>query len=128
MVFDLWDTTTRRKASKADKSLLYKAQGGKCMYCGHKLSIEYMHLDHKTPLARGGPDRTSNYQLLCGPCNNRKGDMTDGEFRRKYKLTPAREADGPPTRAIPQSYFEEITKQVAARKAKRRRKNEDLWW
>ena len=93
-----------KRASQRDKELFYKHnQSGKCNYCGLKLE-----LDHKTPLANKGANRTSNYQLLCGPCNNRKGDMTDGEFRRTYQLTPAKQADGPPSKVIPQKYFEEI--------------------
>ena len=82
--------------------------------------MPYFHIDHKTPKARGGSESMSNKQLLCSPCNTRKGDKTDGDFRRVYKLTPSREAKGPPSKVIPQSYFEEISKAVGARKAKAR--------
>lgn len=38
--------------------------------------------DHKTPLARGGPDKRSNKVPCCFRCNNLKGDLTAHEFRR----------------------------------------------
>lgn len=54
--------------------------------------------------------------------------MTDGEFRRAYKLTPATKAKGPPARVIPQKRFEEISATISKRKAKasaKRRKKEE---
>ena len=106
------------------RDALHKQQGGKCMYCGRKLPKDIFHIDHKTPRKRNGSDRLSNLQLLCGTCNGRKGgDLTDGEFRRRYKLEPARGAE-PPLKAIPKSYFDNITKQGQARKAKQRRQQE----
>ena len=85
---------TRKRIGKTERELLYKAQGGKCNYCGIKLGIRYLHVDHKTPVARDGSDRMSNLQLLCSPCNTRKGDMTDGEFRRRYKLPALSQGPG----------------------------------
>lgn len=38
--------------------------------------------DHKTPLARGGPDIRENRVPCCFRCNNLKADMTANEFRR----------------------------------------------
>ena len=106
------------------RDALHKQQGGKCMYCGRKLPQDIFHIDHKTPRKRNGSDRLSNQQLLCGTCNGRKGgDLTDGEFRRRYKLEPARGAE-PPAKAVPKSYFDNITKQGQARKAKQCRQQE----
>ena len=122
------EAQVRRKIGKQEKELLHKAQRGKCNYCGRKLGLAYHDIDHKTPIARGGFDGGKNLQLLCGPCNTRKGDMTDGEFRRRYKLTPARKAKRPPPRVIPQKYFEQITKDVASRKAKLRRREPSKWF
>ena len=78
------------------------------MYCGNKFSIHYLHIEHKIPRSRGGKDTHSNKQLVCGPCNNRKSDKTDGEYRRRYpRLKPASQAKGrPPSAVIPQSYFD----------------------
>lgn len=114
----LFGVPERKRVSPRTKELLYKDQSGRCNYCGVKLGIAYFHVDHKTPVARKGSNETSNLQLICGPCNTRKGDMTDGAFRRKYQLTPTRQANGPPSKVIPQSHFEERTKEAAKRRKK----------
>ena len=119
--------TKRRKFSKGEKETLFKIQKGKCMYCGKKMEMAYFDVDHKKPVAKGGKNRITNLQLLCRPCNARKGKMTDGEFRRRYKLTPSTKAKGPPSRVIPQKHFEGISATTSKRKAKasaKRRKEE----
>jgi len=117
---------TRKAPSRDLKEALYKKQKGRCNYCGIKLSMSYFHVDHKTPVAREGKDSIANSQLLCGPCNTRKGRLTDGEFRRRYRLTPTRQTKGPPARPKSQAYFEKISKAIADKKAKARRR-EDNW-
>lgn len=124
---NMWDdeVPTRKRRTRREKELLHKAQKGRCMYCGIKLPVSQFHFDHKNPLNRSGSDSFSNLQLLCGPCNTRKGKMTDGEFRRAYKLVSTRKADGPPTKRIPQSQFDAITKK---RTKRRRKQREDDWF
>ena len=113
---------------KKMKEKLFLKQKGRCMYCGIKLDIRYFHVDHKMPVARDGSNSIGNLQLLCGPCNGRKGgSFSDGEFRRAYKLTPSRQAKNPPPRQISQQRFDKITKERAAKRTKRRR-NEDNGW
>ena len=121
-------TRSRRRMPESLRKELYKKQGGKCVYCGYKVRLELMHDEHKTRAhSRGGSLTEKNSQLACGPCNSRKGDLTDGQFREKYKslgLLPAKQANGkPPSRPIPHEKFKEVTKQKA--KARRRRASED---
>lgn len=43
---------------------------GMCRQCG---SRQNLHFDHVVPWSRGGANTVNNIQLLCGPCNLRKG-------------------------------------------------------
>jgi hypothetical protein len=54
--------------------------------------------------------------------------MTDGEFRRRYKLPSSRAAKGPPSKVIPQKQFEEITKTVQKKRAQTRKRERDDFW
>lgn len=74
-----------RGASKVNSgvvSLMLKAQGGHCNYCNATLDGAY-HVDHKTPVSRGGGNETSNLQVLCPGCNLSKGSKTHLEFIEK---------------------------------------------
>ena len=107
----------RKRTSLKDwKRLLHGIQKGKCMYCGVKLRDGDGHVDHKLPFARGGKETPKNMQLLCAPCNTRKGALTDGEFRKRFKAVLP--ATLPPARPIPLSKFEGVAKDVAVSKAK----------
>ena len=126
MIF--WDDEEPRQKprfNKRTRELLFKDQGGRCMYCGRRMESSYFEIEHKIPEARGGSSSISNLQLTCAPCNKRKGTATDGEFRRQYKLTPARQAKGPPTKVISQKYFEELSKKRQVRKRRASRRDDD---
>jgi 5-methylcytosine-specific restriction endonuclease McrA len=57
-----------------DVAALFKQQEATCL-CGADLNLGY-HIDHIMPLARGGSDGPENLQLLCPPCNVKKGSKT----------------------------------------------------
>ncbi len=44
--------------------------GGRCRQCG---STTDLHFDHVIAWSKGGANTVANIQLLCGPCNRRKG-------------------------------------------------------
>ena len=71
----------KRRALKAGSSgvlspdiveVLMSFQRGKCPNCKAKLALTGHHVDHITPLSRGGLNVDGNVQLLCPPCNLRK--------------------------------------------------------
>jgi len=64
--------------------------GMRCFYCHIPLTLvarqgsEPATKDHLTPVSRGGADTIDNIVPACLPCNSRKGDMTDPEFRTAF--------------------------------------------
>jgi 5-methylcytosine-specific restriction endonuclease McrA len=52
---------------------LFVLQKGKCACCGEALGDDY-HVDHITPLSKGGAHEDSNIQLLRGRCNMSKNN------------------------------------------------------
>ena len=95
------------------KNQLFMAQKGRCSYCGRVNRIRYLEVDHKHPVSRGGGNDIGNLQLLCTPCNLRKGIQSDEEFRLRYqRLLPA---DGSiPQHPIPQAEFTDETQRTRA--------------
>lgn len=79
---------TRRARTRAGGKLspdiipiLMAQQGGRCAICASVLGV--YHLDHVIPLARGGSNTDENVQLLCPPCNAKKGALRPEEFALK---------------------------------------------
>ena len=128
--YDEEEPKRRKRFGKIERETLYKAQKGRCMYCGFKGEMAHFDVDHKTPVARNGKDNLGNLQMLCKPCNSRKGDLTDGEFRKKYRLPGARslEAKNPPKKRIPQSDFDTVSKQNSQKKKAARRREEGHYY
>lgn len=63
----------------ADIISLFEKQDGTCVYCEAPLPAGY-HIDHKTPLSRGGSNWPVNLQLLCPTCNMSKNAKTHEEY------------------------------------------------
>lgn len=65
----------RKKARRFRKTTvinyLLVQQRGRCATCFNNV-IEKHHLDHIVPLAKGGTNDRSNFQLLCPTCNLKK--------------------------------------------------------
>lgn len=79
---------TRRRARKRsaegiftwdDVENLFVLQVSQCVYCEADLGTDF-HIDHITPLSRGGDNTAENIQLLCRACNLKKHAKTHDEF------------------------------------------------
>ena len=68
------------KASPGIADKLWKLQKGRCACCRVLLATTKVHVDHRTPLARGGTGDDSNLQLLCARCNLQKKARCPVEF------------------------------------------------
>lgn len=88
----------RRKASqggeltkqvrRVDRLAIFNAAGWKCYYCGIDVRKpvrdsdnkgyrpDEAHIDHVTPIAKGGTNELSNLRCSCAACNFSKGDKT----------------------------------------------------
>ena len=62
-----------RTFNKAQKTAAYEKQDGKCAFCGKGFEFGQMHGDHIKPWKDGGLTDDGNLQMLCQPCNQRKG-------------------------------------------------------
>lgn len=65
--------------SKGLTAKLFKLQKGKCPCCKQPLGEDY-HMDHKMPLALGGPNIDDNMQLLRSVCNHQKSKKHPVDF------------------------------------------------
>lgn len=71
----------RRRFRKAERSAIYRADGGRCSKCGSELGLGW-HADHVAPWSKGGATDVINGQALCATCNLKKGvRMSDFLFR-----------------------------------------------
>jgi hypothetical protein len=52
------------------KQYVWLRDGGRCRQCGNQHELQY---DHIIPVSMGGATTAENLQILCGPCNRRKG-------------------------------------------------------
>lgn len=60
----------RRPIPREVRLEVWERDGGRCAECGTDFDLQY---DHVIPVALGGATTAENLQLLCGPCNRRKG-------------------------------------------------------
>src|SRR5277367_2081911 len=81
-----------------------------CYYCNELISILTCSPDHRVPVSRNGSLNLDNLELLCKPCNIRKGKLTDTEYAELCELvkgwddTGRRDLTGRLSTAVRMSY------------------------
>jgi len=71
-------------ARKRLREAVYGKSPGRCWYCGVKITLSTMHVDHHTPVARGGRTLLKNLFPACAACNRRKRDMPPEAFEQAF--------------------------------------------
>ena len=66
-------TTAREPISKKLRFDTFNRDGFKCVYCGQSSPSVVLHVDHKTPVAKGGTNDSNNLVTSCSSCNGGKG-------------------------------------------------------
>lgn len=76
----------RKKLSKAERVEIHNKTDGHCAYCGIKIEIVDMQVDHVFPINRGGLDEKENMLPACRSCNHYKSTYGIEEFREEIGL------------------------------------------
>lgn len=80
----------RRSAMQSWRKRMWKAGVRACHYCHGQMSKIPKHgdpgpssvtVDHRVPLSDNGADHELNWVMCCSRCNNRKGSLSEDEFR-----------------------------------------------
>lgn len=56
----------------------------RCVYCGVKLPLKQIEIEHVHPQSRGGKTEWENVVSSCRPCNQKKADRTPEEAGMSY--------------------------------------------
>ena len=80
----------RRRLSAKERNDFYKMYGGRCAYCGVKITFRGMQIDHKIPLAINGDDTKENMLPACRSCNKYKHTLDVEGFREYLSGIPKR--------------------------------------
>ena len=78
----------RRPRTLAERRDLYGRQEAYCLGCGVRTDFRQMHVDHVVPWVKSGLDIMANLQLLCGHCNETKGQTRT--MPELWKITRAK--------------------------------------
>lgn len=70
-----------------DRGFVWKISAGRCCLCGLNMSSTNWHLEHLTPLARGGLHAYANVGAAHPRCNIRKGTKTFDEWLYSWHFT-----------------------------------------
>ena len=60
----------RKKIGARQRKRILERDSARCRQCGE---TEVLEMDHLIPIAQGGTNADANLQVLCPPCNKRKG-------------------------------------------------------
>jgi len=62
------------------RKVVWEKTNGRCYYCGIRLTPFNFHVDHETPLSKGGSNEINNLLPACSVCNLEKKDRCGYEW------------------------------------------------
>jgi 5-methylcytosine-specific restriction endonuclease McrA len=77
-----------RRAALWSRYGLFARDDFRCAYCGRKLPVVQLTVDHVVPRSDGGKTSWGNTVTCCGPCNQRKGDREPHAAGMKLLIEP----------------------------------------
>ncbi|HEB49348.1 MAG TPA: HNH endonuclease [Desulfobulbus sp.] len=85
----------RNKARQLRRSRWWqrKTSSGTCYYCGRKVGIKALTMDHIIPLSRGGRSTRDNLVPCCKACNTRKKSSLPVEWEEYMEHLSERSAE-----------------------------------
>jgi 5-methylcytosine-specific restriction endonuclease McrA len=73
-----FDALPRHEVRFTRKNIYFRDRN-RCQYCGDRLPLKDLNLDHVVPLSRGGRSTWDNVVCCCLECNTRKGNRLPEE-------------------------------------------------
>lgn len=89
-VVRLLEPVNKKRAVKFSRYGVYARDGGRCQYCGQRISIDEMTYDHVVPRAQGGKTEWTNVVVCCQIDNQRKAGRTPEQAGMHLRSTPVR--------------------------------------
>ena len=80
-----YNDSTLEKISSDDVYRVLEIMQFKCFYCGDDLDKHTWHLDHFTPVSKGGHNNFKNLAASCAMCNTMKSDLDGNQFFKMIK-------------------------------------------
>lgn len=87
----------RRRVVRFSRENVFARDGGRCQYCGARVSRREATYDHVVPRAQGGRTTWENIAIACLPCNQRKGGRTPDQAGLRLRTRPTRPTRLPDT-------------------------------
>lgn len=92
----MYEPPKRRKLTRVERETVYARCNGRCAYCGTKIELKNMQVDHVIPMefyelyqTNGFDlDTMDNYLPACRSCNHYKSTMTLEKFRKAIERYP----------------------------------------
>ena len=71
----------RRKLTREERQTVLDRFHSRCAYCGKKITMQELNVDHIVPLRKGGEDMLYNMYPSCRSCNQAKSTLDIEQFR-----------------------------------------------